>query len=272
MDKNSPKISVLMSCYNEEKYIGEAIESILDQTFKDFEIIIIDDCSTDSTRNIIRKYRGKDERIVFFKNDENRGIFWSLNKGLKEARGKYIVKMDADDWSYPNRIELQYKFMEENPDVVVSGGTMEVCDEKLNILNKRNYNLTDRSIRKKIFRYSPFCHPTTIYKTVVARKIGGYDIKLAAAGDYDFYFRLGNNGSFGNVSDVLLKYRTNPGSISLTRARLQEEITLEVRKKAVKKYGYKMTFCDKGYYILQWLSMYVMPQKIKFWLFNKIRS
>jgi len=269
---DNPKISVLMPAYNTEKYIGEAIESILNQTFKDFEFIIIDDCSTDNTWEIIQGYVKKDERIIVLRNKKNSKICKTLNRGIDIAKGKYIARMDADDWSYPDRFEKQFKFMENNPEVVISGGTMEVCDEKMDLLNQRKYNLTDGEIRKKLFRYSPFCHATTIYKTKIVKKINGYDEMFYVAQDYDFYFRLGMHGKFGNLKDILYKLRTHPESLSSKKTRIQEKFTLMIRKKAVKEYGYKMNLTDRFYFIGQYLSMFLIPSKIKFWLFNLIRK
>ena len=260
-----------MPAYNAEKYIAEAIESILNQSFKDFEFIIIDDCSIDKTWEIIQKYAEKDKRIVKMRNEENLRISRTLNKGIEIAKGKYIARMDADDRSYPDRLEKQFYFMEKNPEIGISGGTMEVCDEKMNILNKRKYNLEDEEIRKKLFRYSPFCHPLVIYKTELARKIKGYNEKFYVSQDYDFYFRIGLLCQFGNLRDVLLKLRTHSKSSSVQKAKDQERFTLMIRKKATKEYGYKMSISDKVYWVGQYLSMFIISSRIKFWLFNKLR-
>jgi len=266
-----PAISVLMTSYNEELYIKDALNSILAQTFTDFEIIIIDDGSQDLTCDIVAEIAKADDRIVFYKNELNIGIFPSLNKGLELARGRYIVKMDSDDWSYPDRIEKQFAFMEAHPDVVISGGSMEVCDSELNVLNKRAYNLTDEAVRMKLFRYSPFCHPTTIYRRDAALKAKGYNEALLAAGDYDFYFRIGVYGKFANLSDVLLKYRSNPGSISHTKSKIQEKNTFKIRYDAVREYNYKIGFFDIFYNVAQYIGMIILPQKVKYWIFNLFR-
>ena len=127
MQKNKPFVSVLMPAYNAEKYIGLAIQSILDQTYRDFEFIILDDCSKDHTWEIIQKYAQKDKRIRAIHNNINLKIAETLNKGLKECKGKYIVRKDADDWSYPNRIEKQVD-MEKNPEFLFLRITL-VCNE-----------------------------------------------------------------------------------------------------------------------------------------------
>lgn len=269
---HQPKISVLMPAYNAEQYIAEAIDSIIDQTFSDFEFIIVDDGSTDRTWEIVQEYANKDDRIVPLRNEKNMNICHALNRGIDAARGKYIARMDADDWSYPDRLEKQYKYMEAHPDIVISGGTMEVCDENLNVLNERRYNLTDEAIRKKLFRYSPFCHATTIYKSDAAKKVHGYNAQLYDAEDYDFYFRLGQSGKFANLTDTLYKMRVNNLGVSLSRLSRQERIALYIRYKAVMEYGYIMTIQDKIYFWAQYLSMFIIPPKVKYWIFNWLRK
>lgn len=130
-DKNdTPLISVVMSCYNRQNYVAQAIESILNQTYTNFEFIIIDDCSTDNTYKIIKKYVKRDKRIIALRNKVNKGIVYALNRGLRLAKGKYIARMDDDDISLPQRFEKQVKYMEENPDVVVLGSDVKsFCDE-----------------------------------------------------------------------------------------------------------------------------------------------
>ena len=128
-----PRVSVLMPVYNGERFLKVSIDSILSQTFRDFEFIIADDGSTDGSQKIIEDYKQKDTRIIALRNKHNIGTSRTLNKGLSIAKGKYIVRMDADDWSYPDRIERQCDYMQKHPKVGVSGGAIEVCNEKLNI-------------------------------------------------------------------------------------------------------------------------------------------
>ena len=269
---NRPMVSVVMPAYNVERYVEEAIQSILDQTFRDFEFIIIDDGSTDGTGDIIDRHAAADPRIVYVQNQSNLGQTKSMNKGIELARGKYICRMDADDISYPDRFEKQLAFMEENPDVVISGGIMEVCNRDMKLICRRIYNLTDVEIRRKLFRYSPFCHPSTIYRTEGAKTIGGYSEVIFPAEDYDFYFRLGRLGAFANLPDVIYKMRVNPSGISYSNIRKSEIMTLYVRLKAVFEYDYSMTGADKIYFAAQSASMLFMPAKAKYWLFTWCRS
>jgi len=269
---NTPMVSVVMPAYNVERYVGEAILSILDQTFRDFEFIIIDDGSTDGTGEIISHYAATDSRIVFMQNPVNIGLPKSINNSIKQVKGKYICRMDADDVSYPDRLEKQLTFMESNPDIVLSGGTMEVCNQDMKFICRRIYNLTDAEIRRKLFRYSPFCHPATIFRTEVARMVGGYDETIFPAEDYDLYLRLGRAGEFANLPDAILKMRVNPSGISYSNIRKSEIMTLYVRLKAVFEYGYSMTRADKIYFAGQLASMLFMPAKAKYWLFTWCRS
>jgi glycosyltransferase involved in cell wall biosynthesis len=260
-----------MSVYNGERYLRESIDSILGQTFKNFELVIIDDGSTDDSWKIIKKYSTKDKRIVTIRNRKNLRTSAALNRGLDIARGKYIVRMDADDWSYPYRLEKQYDYMRKHPKVGVSGGAIEICNERLRVLNKRRYPLSDKAARKIIFRYSPFAHPATIWNKEIMQNAGGYNENIPLSQDYDLYFRIGKLSKFGNIKDVLLKLRTHDDSSSIVRGKFQEQYAIYSRIKAFLEYQYDMSFSDKLYTFLQMISMVIVPPKVKFRLFNYLR-
>jgi len=266
----NPKVSVLMPAYNAEKYVGEAIKSILNQTFRDFEFIIIDDCSTDKTWEIIQEHAKKDNRIIIFKNEKNLKLSLSLNKGINFCNSKYVARMDADDWSYPDRLEKQFNFMENNPEIGISGGAMNVCDELLNIKSTRRYNLSDIEIRKKIFRYSPFSHPLVIFKREVFNKVGSYDTNFNPAEDYELYFRVGEFYKFGNLEDILLKYRVVKKSMTTGSTKKMEFQTINIRNKYSKMYS--MPFFDKCYNAVHLLSIFLIPSRLKINLFNLLRN
>lgn len=272
MSITSPLVSVVMPCYNTEKYLIHATNSILEQTFKNWELIMIDDCSSDTTWEIMNKLASSNSRIRIFKNSTNMKICKTLNYGIEQAKGKYIVRMDSDDWSFPNRLEKQVSFMENNPQVGVSGGMIQICDSDLNFKKNRSYNKADTEIRKKLFRYSPFAHPATIWRKDIMRQAGLYNPSLIVAQDYDLYFRMGALSEFANLDDTLLKLRIHTKSSSQTKSRLQEKNTLYIRLKAVFEYGYDMSLTDKLYLFLQLMSMFLIPQKLKLHIFNLIRA
>lgn len=273
MSKNKiPAVSVIMPVFNSEKFLSVAIESILNQTFSDFEFIIIDDGSTDQSLKEIKRYGVKDKRIRIINNASNLGICACLNRGLSLARGKYIVRMDSDDWSYPDRIKKQLFFMESHPNVVICGGTIRVCDAKLKVINPRRYPASDREIRKKIFRINPFAHPAVMYKKETAIKAGGYNEKLATVEDYDLYFRLGNLGQFANLTSAVLKLRIRYDSISYSNVGRQTLLHMYVRLKGVTEYGYRMKLMDAVFFTAGILGVIIIPARHKFKLYNALRA
>lgn len=259
-----------MPAFNAEKYVAEAIESILDQTFRNFEFIIIDDCSTDNTGKIIDEYAHRDSRIIAIHNEKNLKISRTLNKGLAIANGKYVARMDADDWSYPDRLQKQIAFMEENPEVGVSGGAVDICDEKMRITGQRKYNLADGAIREKIFRYNPFAHPAIIIRKDILQKAGQYDDEYNLAEDYELYFRIGRHAKFANLDSSLLKYRIFTASSTGKSTKKMELATIKARNKHAAEYG--ISFFDRLYSSVQYISIFIIPAKLKIKLFNFFRS
>ncbi len=268
----NPAVSVLTSVYNAERYVGIAIESILNQTLTDFEFIIIDDCSSDSSWDIIQKYASLDKRIIASKNEVNLKGCNTLNKGFTMATGRYVAINDNDDWSYPDRLEKQFLFMELHPDVGIVGGTMEIMNESGKVTGKRKYHLHDKEIRKYIFRYSPFSHPLVMYRKSILDKVGYSNPVYAPADDYELYFRIGKVSKFANLPDVLLKYRVVPNSMTHNLTKQMELTTLMVRRLYGKDNGYKAGLIDRLYGFLHYLSVFVMPSRMKIWLFNLLRN
>lgn len=261
-----------MPAYNAEPYITEAINSIINQTFKDWELIIIDDASTDNTAQVAAKLAATDPRIHLYHNQTNLHICKTLNRGITLAQGELIARMDADDWCYPKRLEWQQSFMQKHPGVVVVGGALELCNEQLEPYGLREYSLDDATIRQSLFRHSPFVHAATMYRREIALKTGGYNPSLFDAEDYDFFFRMGNYGKFSNLPQTLYRYRINRHSVSQRRARRQEFLTIYIRAKAFIEYGYIPTRADKIYSFMQLISFFIIPQKLKIWLYQKLRD
>lgn len=201
----SPKISVIMSAYNSEKYLEDSINSILNQSFKDFEFIIVNDCSTDSSLKIIKKYQREDNRIKLIDNSKKINLANSLNKCLKVSKGKYIARMDADDISIKNRLEVQYNFMEENKDIFLCGGSAIVINEygkrEGKFLKYDSYN----RIKRKLLDSNPLIHPSIFFRNTRGLFYrGGFELSQ----DYDFYLRiLESNRKITNIPDLIIMYR-----------------------------------------------------------------
>lgn len=265
------KVSVIMPAYNTEKYIRTAIESILNQTFSEFEFIIIDDGSTDNTWNIVQEFSKIDPRIKAIKNEKNLGISPSRNKGVNMAQGEYIAWQDADDISLPTRLEKQLQFMEEHAKTGVVGGFLRFFDEK-GENGFRKYRADDKGLRDRIFRYSPIAQPAAMIRKNCLKSVGGYNEGYPLAEDIDLFFRLGEKYEFSNLQEIILKYREHPDSATFTKLRKLEFYTLKIRRKYSKSESYKMTVFDKIYNVLHFFSIFIIPPRVKIWLFDKLRN
>lgn len=270
--EKKPTITVLLSVYNAENYVGIAIESILKQSFTDFELIAVDDCSTDKSWDIVQQYMKQDSRVIAKRNEVNLGGCKTLNVGLKLAKGKYIARLDNDDWSYPNRLEKQFDFLEAHPDVGIVGGVMEIMNQHGEVTGKRKYNISDQEIRNKIFCYSPFSHPLVMIRKSILDKVGSYDPAYAPADDYELYFRIGNESQFANLPDVIMRYRVIPSSITFMQTKKMELATINVRNQYSKNPNYNFTLADKLYNTFQFFSIYIVPSRLKIYLFNLLRN
>lgn len=195
-----PLVSVLLPMYNIEKYIEEAVLSILNQTYDNFEIIAIDDCSNDNTYNKVLELSKKDKRIKLYKNKENLKIANTLNKAFYLSKGEYILRMDGDDISLPDRLEKKLNFLMENPENDLVGCSVIAINENGKEIGKSRY-CSDFNILKKIARYnSPVSH-IWLAKREVYEKLGGYR-NIPSVEDYDFLLRMITKGfKFSNLSD-----------------------------------------------------------------------
>lgn len=214
----NPLISVIIITYNRGRYIREAVESVVNQSFKDLELIIIDDCSTDDTESIIAEYAKKDDRVRYFKLPERGGISKARNFALRESVGEYIAVLDSDDvWCDNNKLKKQYEFLNKNSDYVLVGGGVIVIDETGKEI-KKYFNLEkDKDIRGNILYKNQFAHSSVMFRKDVALKVGGYDENLNIGEDYDLWLKLGAIGKMHNFQEYFLKYRTHQGNITLRR-------------------------------------------------------
>jgi len=228
-----PKITILMPVYNGGKFVREAINSILCQTFTDFEFIIIDDGSTDNSVSIVESYN--DSRIILKHNTSNLGLIKSLNKGLELAKGKYIARMDADDFSKPNRLELQNNFMDYNHDVGVCGTWVQVIGEQNAIWKPP---IADDNIRSSMVFENVIYHPTSMFRRNLLEKNNiYYNESMNCAEDYAFWLQWSAYTKLANVGEILLNHRIHPESIGATNKNKQQEIASQIRFLQIEKLG-----------------------------------
>lgn len=240
-----PAVSVVMPVYNASQFFSEAVESILAQSFKDFELIIIDDASQDGSPDIVKSY--KDPRIVFVQNHKNVGVAQSLNKGLDLAKGYYIARMDADDISEPGRLEQQVRFMEKHPDVGISGGFVHLFGKGMNSIARVPADSED-ILAYMIFE-NPMWHMSVIMRKDMLQKYHlYYDPTFSRSEDYDLWARASQHFPMANLGDVLVRVRVHEASA--TRANW-DEMTIQteaIQDRLLERWGYHVSDEEKTFH------------------------
>ncbi len=229
MGARSPKISVIMSVYNGAPYVGAAIESILAQTYADFELIIINDGSTDESSAIIKSY--SDPRIRLFE-QANRGLVPSLNRALSAAKGVYLARHDADDISHPDRFMKQIEYLESNPRIAIVGSSIQVMNTQGTILHEHHVLLNNAELKHELLIRSPFAHGSVMIRAEALKRTGSYDSHYWPAEDYELWIRLGSVGKFHNLDECLYRYREHEGSISAKNRALQKDALQRCQERA----------------------------------------
>lgn len=222
-----PIISVIMSVCNGMPYLKEAIESILNQSLKDFEFIIVDDGSSDNSLKLLRSYR--DERLIIINNKINIGLAKSLNKALKVAKGDYIARMDSDDVSLPVRLKEQVNFMKNNPEVMLCGSWATLIDEKGKIIGKRKYPTSYQYVNFLIPFVNPIIHPSVLFRKEFFTKLGLYNPKYELAEDYELWLRARNKIQMANLPLFLINLRLRSTQRSQKQLKLMEHAELKAR-------------------------------------------
>lgn len=251
MDKNidqKPKVSVLMVTYNQGRYIGDAIKSVQNQDYPNWELIIMDDASTDNTKLVVDEFVKDDSRIKYYRQDTNQYIIKNRNDGLTHADSMFLAILDSDDiWSDKNKLSKQVSFMLNNPDYVVIGTQTETIDEDGNKIGAIIAETTDENIRAKILRRNQFVNSSVLMTTYLVKEVGGYSKNLEIGEDYDLFLKLGKKGKFANLRDFCTLYRVHKNGVTKQR-KLKGAINhLEIIRKYKKDYPNFMMALIKAY-------------------------
>lgn len=210
-----PEVSVLTSCYNASRWLQEAIDSVLSQTFQCFEFILVDDGSTDDTWNIIKSYRARDQRIVAISKDKT-GLADSLNLGIARARGRWIARLDADDLCEPMRLQEQVNFVHHHPEVVLLGTGFVEINEHGKAVKKHLYPSEHPKLVRHLLRLQRFFpHSSAFYRVDAVRHVGGYNPRIRRAEDHKLWLDLTLQGRIACLPDPLVRHRKHSGQISL---------------------------------------------------------
>ncbi|HEV2292222.1 MAG TPA: glycosyltransferase [Tepidisphaeraceae bacterium] len=235
----APAISVVMSVYNGERYVAEAVESVLGQTFADFEFILMDDGSTDGSPALLKQYAQRDPRVRLVSRP-NRGLTKTLNEGLGLARGQFVARMDADDVSLPSRFEKQIAFLRAHPDCVCVGTRVLRIDPHGSPLSESDHKLTHEEIDRQLMEEGlgwAITHPAAMMRGDAVMRIGGYREQFRTSQDLDLWLRLAEVGRLANLPDVLLKYRYHPQSVGFTKFEEQRRVKAVILQDAYARRG-----------------------------------
>lgn len=244
--KNNPLVSVLMPVYNCEKYIEQAIKSILNQSYENIEIIVVDDGSNDNSNRILKNFANLDNRIKIIEQQKG-GIVLALNNALLNARGIYSVRMDADDISHTERIKKLISHITKNTNTVVVGTQGYICDRNGRPVKPLEVETKNDDIQESLLytrNKKGIIHASTIFRTDLAQSIGGYREQFIHAEDLDFFLRMGELGKIENLNECLYFYRQHPTSISATKSAQQYQNATACIREACKRRKISFTLND----------------------------
>ncbi len=233
LEESKPRITVLMPVYNGSTYIAVAIESVLAQTYQDFELLVINDGSTDDSALIVKSY--DDPRVRLINNEQNLGLITTLNRGVKLAKGQYLARMDQDDISLPDRLEKQIKYMEAHPEVAVLGSWAYTIDAKGEVVGELR-TPDERNLACFYWRPSPHIHPSVMMRLAALHQ-APYDASFPDAEDYALWLCLKTKGMvMSNLPEFLMQYRMHTENISVTRRQSQLESSFKAFRQYVGEY------------------------------------
>ncbi len=216
-----PRVSVLLPVFNAGAFLRPAVQSILDQRYRDFELLVIDDGSTDDSLAELQSFAARDDRIQL-KSRENRGLVATLNEMLADAGSELIARMDADDIAMSHRFDLQVAYLDEHPEVVCLGGGIELMDDNSRRLHRPPPVRGNEAVQREALQGRiPICHPSSMFRRDAVQRVGGYRADAYPAEDLDLWLRLGEIGQLDNLGACVLRYRIHSGSISVQQNRHQ---------------------------------------------------
>src|SRR5690554_1955229 len=231
---NSPKITVFMAAYNAEAFIAEAISSILNQSFEDFELLIVNDGSTDKTVEVIFSFT--DSRVRLIHNQKNKGLAYTRNRALEEAQGEFIAVLDSDDIAVPDRLRLQYDYMAQHPDIALCGGHATLIDDQGQLTGQRFIVPTGNAVGMEMFFGNPFINSAAMFKTADLKEFDGYR-EFVPAEDFDFFLRVSEKYPVANMDRLLVYYRVHDQNISTIQSARLRQVGTNILKDMYIRWG-----------------------------------
>ncbi|MCL5434968.1 MAG: glycosyltransferase [Patescibacteria group bacterium] len=261
-----PLVSVIMPIYNGSKYMAEAIDSILNQTYKKFELIIVNDNSTDSTLEILKSYKKRYPKIKIISLNSRHGPFGAINLAMKSAKGEFIAPMDSDDISHPKRLEKEVQFLLNNEDVIAVGAYARIINGEGEVIGKKTFATKHDDIYRQFFEVHPIVHPSSmIRRSLLPKKNAIYYNKFGINDDYFTFFNFLTYGKFANIGEFLFDYRIHLKNNSLQKLKGKFLNTVKIRLIAVTKLGYKPSITSLIKFSGQIMIIPLLPES---WLYT----
>lgn len=256
-------VSIVMPVYNAGDFLMEAVESLQKQTYKNWELIAVDDCSSDNSLKILKSLAKKDRRIKVFRNKKRLGVSGTANIALSKTKGAFVARMDADDICLPHRLEKQLRFLQKHQEVVAIGGQCDLIDKDGNKMGEKRFPTDSDKVKKMIFSSIPLQQPTLMVNPkLLPQKFVWYDNRLKTAEEVELLFKLFKYGKVSNLPDTLLQYRLHGGNISLKDPKKTFFLTLKTRFMAIFKYGYLPTFLGVIISLAQLVVVGLLPSSL----------
>jgi len=271
--RGKPLVSIVMPVRNGEKYLPQAIDSLVQQTYRQWELVVVNDNSKDNTLSILKKYAKKYNRIFVYSTKRRVGISRALELGLKKAKGDFIARMDADDICLPERLAKQVSYLKRRSDVVAIGAQCYVINAKGKHIGKKKFPLTYPEIYDFAFKFNPVQHPTLMFvRSRLPEDFEYYHDSFDGAEDLDLLFKLFRYGRVENMNQYLLKYRIHQLNSSLIDVKDNFRQALLARVKAVRKYNYQPSFSGLIVTLAQFFIVSFLPAKFIYRLYFVMRK
>ena len=270
---NSQVISIIMPVYNTVSFLPAALQSIKSQTYRNWELIVIDDHSTDGSWEVIQRFAKKDARIKAIRNRSNRGVSYTANKAIKLAQSNFIARMDSDDIAAKNRLAVQLDFLIKHPEVIAVGGQCDVINEHGQVIGHKRFPTQPSHVSKMLFSFASIQQPTMMVNTTVLPKsFHWYEDGMATAEEHELLFRLLQHGQLANLPDKLLSYRMHSKNISSRHPKKDFWQIAKARWNAVTKHGYRPNFRGFITTLAQATLVISLPDSNLYQLYTKLRG
>jgi glycosyltransferase involved in cell wall biosynthesis len=271
-----PLVSVIIPAYNAGLFLRQAINSILNQSYRNFELIIVDDASTDNSWEIISSFKrqySKKIKVVKLPQNLNRGGDVAGNIGLNLAKGEFVARMDADDIAMPDRLEKQVSFLLTNPEIFAVGSNAHVINKDGYLIGEKKMPLDNENIYREFFVFHPLIHPTLMFRRSAIKRKNLYKIEYQANNDYLTFFEMITKGyRFANLPEKLLCYRFHGKNDSLVKVKSKFFNSLKIRLQAVREFGYKPNLMSIFKLLAQVIIVLILPEKVIVPLYLVIRG